>query len=74
MLNQQNKSGASVNSKTGVLGVRLRKDTSRYQVFVTENGKQKSLGCYDTLEEAEKISLGYRKERLLKQIQESPAR
>lgn len=39
------------NNKSGVKGVCSTKD-GRYRAYITVNGKQKSLGWYDTLEEA----------------------
>lgn len=40
-----------INNKTGIKGVRLRKD-GKYEVQITDQSKQYYLGRYDTLEEA----------------------
>jgi hypothetical protein len=40
------------NNKSGFRGVRFRKDTNKYNAFVYYNKKNKSLGCFDTAEEA----------------------
>lgn len=39
------------NNKTGIRGVSLTKE-GKYRAYITVDGKQKSLGWYDTLEEA----------------------
>lgn len=47
---------AHSDSKTGHKGVSFRTDTNKYTVRITLNGKYKSLGCYDTLEEAVNVA------------------
>lgn len=39
-------------SRSGFMGVSLRKDTGRYAAYIKHNGKKINLGCYDTPEEA----------------------
>ncbi len=41
-------------NKSGYRGVRLRKDTNKYNAFVYHNGKNTSLGCFNTDIEAAK--------------------
>ena len=52
ILNAMNLKGSHRDSKTGVLGVTYRKDSKKYYARL----RDKSLGCYDTVEEA---SLAY---------------
>ena len=49
--NQKNTKHRSDNS-SGVMGVRKRLDTGKYQAFINHKRKQIPLGCFDTLEEA----------------------
>jgi hypothetical protein len=53
--NAQNRSGASSNSALGVRGVRLRKDTGKYEANHAYGGVSRYLGCFSTLEEAAKV-------------------
>lgn len=39
-------------STTGVSGVNFRKDNGKYRVLISINGKQKTIGHFDNLEEA----------------------
>lgn len=40
------------NNHSGMVGVSLRKDTGKYQAYISKKGKRQMLGCFDTLEEA----------------------
>lgn len=42
-------------NKSGYRGVRLRKDTKKFNAYVYHNSVNISLGCYETAEEAAKI-------------------
>lgn len=50
--NAQNLRKPKVTGRSGFLGVSLRKDTGRYQAFITVERKRKTLGCYATAEDA----------------------
>jgi hypothetical protein len=50
--NAQNIRKPKSNGQSGFLGVSHRKDTGRYQAFITVERKRKTLGCYATAEAA----------------------
>ena len=50
--NSENRRRANKNSKTGVLGVSLHSQTNKYRAAIRYSGKCKSLGLFDTVEEA----------------------
>ena len=57
--NQRNRRGANVNSESGILGVRFvggRNLSRPYRATVWENGKPRSLGYYETAQEAAMIA------------------
>ena len=56
--NQENREGANRNSRTGVRGVYI--DSGKYRVTVTHKGKRYRPGCYDSLEEAERVAVELR--------------
>ena len=49
---------------SGFRGVSYRKDRKKWRAYVTVNRKQKSLGHYDTAEEANEVATRYREELL----------
>lgn len=59
-LNQENASGASRNSTTGVLGVSWRKDNCKYRVRVMHNLRSYSGGSFDNIEDAERAAIALR--------------
>ncbi len=63
-VNRQNAKVANADSKTGVLGVTLRKSKSkpRYQAQIAVNGKNKYLGIFDTEGEAHQAYLMAKRE------------
>lgn len=52
--NQKNQKKRSDNS-TGRTGTRIRKDTGKVQAYICVNGQQISLGCFNTLDEANAV-------------------
>ncbi|MGP5671434.1 HNH endonuclease [Brachybacterium alimentarium] len=60
--NIQNRSGANRGNTTGVRGVSLHKDGKRYRAQVSHNGKNHSLGLFDTIREAESVVTARRRE------------
>lgn len=54
MQNSENKSGARVDSGTGVRGV--RKEGNKYRAVVSSNHKKHNLGLFDTIEEADRAA------------------
>lgn len=63
-VNRQNARTANADSKTGILGVTLRKSKSkpRYQAQIAVNGKNKYLGMFDTEGEAHQAYLMAKRE------------
>ena len=55
--NNQNKRSALSNNKLGVLGVSLCKSTSKYRATIVINKKQKTIGRFNTKEEAHEAYL-----------------
>lgn len=53
ILNPQNKKGARSDSKTGVRGVTFDKESQKFKAHVSVDGKQKTLGRFSTIDEAE---------------------
>lgn len=53
--NMQNRTKPTSRNKTGFLGVSFRKDTGKYSAEIWLNYKKKSLGCYETAEEASEV-------------------
>jgi len=51
-VNCQNRRAAPSNSRSGLLGASYRPRLGLFQSRITVDGKQKSLGCYPTAEEA----------------------
>lgn len=60
--NGQNRKGASRNSTTGVRGVSINRKYGNYQAKVYNEGEQISLGYYETVAEAEKVVVAWRRE------------
>jgi HNH endonuclease/AP2 domain len=56
-LNMQNKRKAQANNKTGYLGVNYAKNVNKYNAQICLNGKSKSLGYFNTAEEAHQAYL-----------------
>lgn len=61
-LNGYNNSKARKDSKTGIRGVTFQR--GKYRATIRIDGKQKFLGRYDSIEEAQKIYESYRKEMI----------
>jgi HNH endonuclease/AP2 domain len=51
-MNCQNQKRAQKNNKTGLLGVRFRRDNGRYSAQIGVDGKPRYLGLFDTAEAA----------------------
>lgn len=60
-VNNENLSGARINSKTGIRGVTWFKPMKKYRATVGHNGKQYSGGYFDDIKEAEQAAIALRK-------------
>ena len=60
-VNNENLSGAQVNSKSGIRGVTWFKSKEKYRATVGHNGKQYSGGYFDDIKEAEQAAIALRK-------------
>ena len=60
-VNNENLSGARINSKTGIRGVTWFKSKEKYRATVGHNGKQYSGGYFDDIKEAEQAAIALRK-------------
>ena len=60
-VNNENLSGARINSKTGIRGVTWFKPMKKYRATVGHNGKQYIGGYFDDIKEAEQAAIALRK-------------
>lgn len=60
-MNNQNRKSAQSNSKSGIRGVSLCSTTGRWRVVMTENKKSIHIGRFDSIEEAERAAIEYRR-------------
>lgn len=61
LANQNTQGAANKSNPLGVLGVHKSKKRESFTAYGRLNGKSVHIGCYKTLEEAEKAALAYRK-------------
>lgn len=67
--NLQNRQGAMCTSSTGIRNVHFRSDTRKWNVEIKVNYKKISLGCYSTIEEAEKAAIAGRKKYMTHSVE-----
>lgn len=60
--NQENRAGANRNSKSGVRGVSWNKERRKWLGIVSHNGKNHSVGRFDSIEAAEQAVIAKRRE------------
>jgi hypothetical protein len=60
--NMQNRTKPTSRNKSGYLGVSFRKDIQKFSAEIWLNYKKKSLGCYDTAEEASEAYLAAKRQ------------
>lgn len=73
-MNQENRSGAQKNSKSGIRGVHFDKSSSRWSAFVGHNGRRINVGRFNTAEEAEVAVIAKRIELYTNNLLDWPPR
>lgn len=58
--NNENRAGASRNSKTGILGVYWCADSDKYRTVAAKHGRAYYNGSYDNIEDAERAAIALR--------------
>ncbi|MEL6236978.1 MAG: HNH endonuclease [Pseudomonadota bacterium] len=61
-VNLQNRKGATVSSKSGILGVRKHRACDKWEARIKVAGKQRYLGLYETAEEAREAYLSAKRQ------------